>query len=156
MSHFRFAGSSDLLIEITQPFSLAKCRAKFLIKENQRITHNSIFADFAHLGFHTSCVPFEIRNQNCQRSTVPSGTRQNPTRHSLSDRLSSTLSQEELQPHAWGRTAYRGTHNIRGCMYRSSRKSTEFLQNCSWERSPRRFGFGALAEIPSDHFNCKR
>jgi hypothetical protein len=106
VSHFRFAGSSDLLIEITQPFWLAKCWAKFLIKENQRITHNSIFADFAHFGFHTSRVPFEIRNQTVKDPSFFSSvhgkthSQQSSINHRLR-RIGSTLSQEQLQPHTW-------------------------------------------------------
>ena len=51
---------------------------------------------------------------------VRSGTRQSPTFVITLTKVGSTLSPEELQPHAWSWTAYRGTTNIRGCRYPSS------------------------------------
>src|SRR5256714_11448239 len=67
----------------------AKGRAGFvrsfnlLIKENNEITHNSIFADFQSFRIPTSCVLFEIRNQTVKDLLF--GTRRN--RPSLNSQL---------------------------------------------------------------------
>jgi hypothetical protein len=49
---------------------------------------------------------------NCQRSTIPSGTRQSPTLVINLTKIGSTLSPEEHRLHSWGQSACRGIHNI--------------------------------------------
>ena len=53
------------------------------------------------------------RNQTVKDLLFRSGTRQSPTLVINLTKIGSTLSPEELHPHAWGWTAYRGTQNIR-------------------------------------------
>ena len=67
-----------------------------------------MFADFAHLGFHTSCVPFEIRNQTVKDLHVLFGTRQTPILANNLTKIGSTLSLEERRLHAWGQSAFAG------------------------------------------------
>ena len=96
-------------------------------KENRQVTHNSIFADFAlpHSEFrseiHRAVIP-QLRDGGGRISTIQNqtvkdprsciGTKQSPTLVNNLTKTGSTLSPEELQPHAWSRTAYRGTSKI--------------------------------------------
>jgi len=67
------------------------------IKENQRITHNSIFADFAHSGFprRVCCLKPETKLSKINR--CHSGTEQSPTLVNNLTKIGSTLSPEELR-----------------------------------------------------------
>jgi len=69
-----------------------------------------MFADFAHLGFHTSCVPFEIRNQIVKDLvSFRYKTKPNPQQSSINyrlQRIGSTLSLEERRLHPWGQSAF--------------------------------------------------
>ena len=81
-------------------------------KEDRQITHNSMFADFAHSGFprRLCCLKPETK---LSKIVSLSGTRQNPAFVNNLTKIGSTLSPEERQLHAWSRSACRGTHNIR-------------------------------------------
>jgi hypothetical protein len=57
-------------------------------------------------------VVSRTQNQTVKDPLFRSGTRQNPTSVIYLTKIGSTLSPEEHQLHAWGWSAYRGTHKI--------------------------------------------
>jgi hypothetical protein len=98
----------------------------FISKEDRQITHNSMFADYHHCEFRreipsrrsftrrrTDFAQNKTHNQIVKDPPFRFGTRQNPTLVNNLTKIGSTLSPEERRLHAWGRSAYRGTHNIR-------------------------------------------
>jgi hypothetical protein len=81
--------------------STGVCPIKFLLsKENRQITHNSMFADD-----HFEFAPCEANSKpSCQRSTSPSGTKQDPTQTRILTSVGSIRARGE-QPRLCG-TAY--------------------------------------------------
>ncbi len=107
---------------------------KVLIKENQRITHNSIFADFC-------CLPGFLPKKSetkLSKNRSRSGTRQNPTLPSLSDTIGSPMSPDKnIPPHAWGRTAYMRATNVSESPDPSNKISL-LAKSCSIRACPER------------------
>jgi hypothetical protein len=109
--------------------------AKVLIKENNEITHNSIFADFTIPDLHVVCAVFEIRNQTVKDQPFRSRTRQNPALHDQPITAKGELSSNELEKNIQHQLnpLLRGTHNIRECGFPSNGILHQTIEFLSWD-----------------------
>jgi hypothetical protein len=115
-----------------------------------------MFADYHHFEFGllyrrsiTADTSKRTQNHRCQRSTILSGTRQNPTLVNNLTKIGLSQARREHQLHAWGWSAFRGIQKIRNSSNSSIQNLTRNAHQFQVFRGahpPSGAGVGVLAE----------